>query len=280
MDGHGPPRDPGQDRGTEFLNSLADTLSGIVNAAVAPAKSLLSGTWLGHPLHPLLTDVPIGCWSGAVALDLLGGEAAGAAVDPLVGLGVLAALPTAVTGLNDWADSYGGERRIGLIHAAANGAALGLFAASMMSPRRTARGLRLLGLAALGAGGYLGGHLSYAKGMGVDHQAFIEKSGDWVNALAAAALDEGVPTLAHAGSVPVLLFRRGTQIYSISDVCPHAGGPLHEGDVDGNLCVTCPWHGSRFQLSDGRAVHGPATAPATAYETRIHRGRVQVRAVS
>lgn len=265
--------------GLDSLDSLADTLSGMANAAVAPAKSLLSGTWLGHPLHPLLTEVPIGCWTGAVALDLLGGEGTAAAVDPLVGIGVLVALPAAVTGLSDWSDSYGGERRVGLVHAAANGTALGLFTVSLAAPRRTARGLRLLGLAAVGMGGYLGGHLSYTKGMGVDHQAFLEKPADWTDALAAADLDEGVPTLAHAGASPVLLHRRGSQILAISDVCPHAGGPLHEGDVDENLCVTCPWHGSRFRLSDGRALHGPATAPATAYETRVHRGRVQVRAV-
>jgi nitrite reductase/ring-hydroxylating ferredoxin subunit len=263
--------------GMDSLDDRADRLSGIVNGVVGPAKSLLSGTWLGHPLHPLLTDVPIGCWTGAVLLDLAGGDDVAAAVDPLVGLGVLAALPTAVSGLSDWADTCGGERRIGLVHAAANGAALGLFTLSLVSSRGGARALRLLGLAAVGAGGYLGGHLSYARGLGVDHQAFIAKPGDWTGAIAAAALDEGVPVPARVGEAPVLLYRRGTQIYAVSDVCPHAGGPLHEGVVDADLCVTCPWHGSRFQLSDGRVVRGPATAPATVYEARVQRGRVQVR---
>ena len=265
--------------GMDSLDGFADTLSGIVNGAVGPAKTALSGTWLGHPLHPLLTDVPIGCWTGAVVLDLVGGDGAAAAVDPLVGVGVLAALPAAVSGLNDWADTQGGERRIGLVHAAANGAALGLFASSMAASGRGARALRLLGLAAVSAGGYLGGHLSYGKGLGVDHQVFLNKPADWTNALSAAALDEGVPTLGRAGATPVLLYRRGSQIYAISDVCSHAGGPLHEGDVDGNLCVTCPWHGSRFQLSDGRVTRSPASAPATVYEARVYRGRVQVRAV-
>jgi nitrite reductase/ring-hydroxylating ferredoxin subunit len=76
-----------------------------------------------------------------------------------------------------------------------------------------------------------------------------------------------------------MLYRRGTQIYALSDVCPHAAGPLHEGSVDDQLCVTCPWHGSRFRLSDGRAVHGPASAPAAVYQARVEHGKVQVRAV-
>jgi nitrite reductase/ring-hydroxylating ferredoxin subunit/uncharacterized membrane protein len=263
--------------GLEALDGLSDRLAGIVSSAAAPAKSLLSGTWLEHPLHPLLTDVPIGCWTGAVLLDLFGGAAGEAAVEPLVGLGALAAVPAVVSGLSDWSDSYGGERRVGLVHAAANVTGLGLFAASLVAPRR-ARSLRLLGLAAVSAGGYLGGHLSYARGLGVDHQAFLEKPADWTDVLAAESLAEATPTVAEAGGARVMLLRRGTQIYAVSDVCPHAAGPLHEGTVDDDLCVSCPWHGSRFRLSDGRAVRGPASAPLTVYEARIRDGRVEVRA--
>jgi nitrite reductase/ring-hydroxylating ferredoxin subunit len=262
----------------ELLDGVSDTLSRIVNSAVGPAKSLLSGTWLEHPLHPLLTDLPIGCWSGAVILDLFGGAAAGDAVDPLVGVGALAALPAVASGLSDWADSYGKERRVGLAHAAANVTGLGLFAASLVA-RRGARPLRLLGLAAVTAGGYLGGHLSYARGLGVDHQAFLEKPAEWTDAVAEGSLEDATPTLVEAGGAKVMLYRRRSQIYAISDVCPHAGGPLHEGVIDDDLCVTCPWHGSRFRLSDGHAVRGPASAPVAAYEARVEDGKVQVRAV-
>jgi len=262
--------------GLELLDRLSDPLSRAVNAAVKPVKSLLSGTWLEHPLHPALTDVPIGCWTGAVVLDLFGGEPARDAVNPLVGVGVLSAMPAAVSGLSDWADSYGAERRLGLAHGLANATALGFFAASMVA-RRRARRLRLLGLATISAGGYLGGHLSYARGLGVDHQVFLDKPSDWTDALDAGSLAEATPTLATPGGAPVLLYRRGSQIYAISDVCPHAGGPLHEGEVDDDLCVTCPWHGSRFRLSDGHAVRGPASAPATLYEARVREGRVEVR---
>jgi nitrite reductase/ring-hydroxylating ferredoxin subunit len=262
----------------DVLDGVADRLAGAVNSAVGPAKSLLSGTWLEHPLHPLLTDLPIGCWSGAVILDLFGGSAGADAVDPLVGLGALAAVPAVVSGLSDWADSYGPERRVGLVHAAANVTGLGLFIASLAAGRR-ARRLRLLGLATITAGGYLGGHLSYARGLGVDHQVFLEKPAEWTDALEADSLEEATPTLAEAGGARVMLYRRGTQIYALSDVCPHAAGPLHEGTVDDDLCVTCPWHGSRFRLSDGRAVHGPASAPAAVYQARVEHGMVQVRAV-
>ncbi|MGO8687896.1 MAG: Rieske 2Fe-2S domain-containing protein [Candidatus Dormibacteria bacterium] len=261
----------------ELLDRVSDRIASAVNAAVGPAKSLLSGTWLEHPLHPLLTDLPIGFWSGAVALDLFGGSASEGAVDPLVGAGVLAAVPAVVSGLSDWSDSYGEERRVGLVHAAANVAGLGLFAASL-GVRRGARPLRLLGLAAVAAGGYLGGHLSYARGLGVDHQAFLEKPAEWTDAIAEKRLEEATLTVADAGGARVLLYRRRSQIYAISDVCPHASGPLHEGTVDEELCVTCPWHGSRFRLSDGHAVRGPASAPAVAYATRVEHGMVQVRA--
>jgi nitrite reductase/ring-hydroxylating ferredoxin subunit/uncharacterized membrane protein len=262
--------------GLEVLDGLSERLAGAVNSAVAPVKSLLSGTWLDHPLHPALTNLPLGCWSGAVILDLFGGAAGDAAVQPMVALGTVAALPTVVTGLSDWADSYGPERRVGLVHAAVNVTGLSLFAASLGAGRR-ARSLRLLGLAAVGAGGYLGGHLTYARGLGVDHQILVEKPTEWTDALDANNLPEATPTLAEAGGARVLLYRRGSQIYALSDVCPHAAGPLHEGTVDDDLCVTCPWHGSRFRLSDGRAVHGPASAPAVVYETRVRDGRVEVR---
>ncbi len=261
----------------EILDGISDTLAGLVNSAAAPVKSLLSGTWLEHPLHPALIEIPTGCWTGAVALDLFGGPAAEAAVDPLVALGALAALPAVASGLSDWADSYGRERRVGLVHAAANLTGLGLFAASL-GAGRAARPLRLLGLAAISAGGYLGGHLSFGRGVGVDHQVFLEAPAEWTDAIADEELDEETPTAVEAGGMRLLLYRRRSQIYAISDVCPHAGGPLHEGSVDAELCVTCPWHGSRFRLSDGRAVRGPASAPALPFATRVENGMVQVRA--
>jgi nitrite reductase/ring-hydroxylating ferredoxin subunit len=262
--------------GLEALDGVSDVLSRLLGEATAPVKSLLSGTWLGHPLHATITDLPIGCWAGAVTVDLLGGQRSAGAVDPLVGLGALAALPTALTGLNDWADSYGEERRVGLIHGLVNAAALSLFAASLVS-RRRARAYRLLGLATVSVGGYLGGHLTFAQGMGVDHQVFLEAPDEWTEVLDDATLEDGSPMAVTAGGARVMLYRRGSQIYALSDTCPHAGGPLHEGEVDEDLCVTCPWHGSRFRVSDGQVMRGPASAPAASYVARVREGRIEVR---
>jgi uncharacterized membrane protein len=137
-------------------------------------KDLLSGAWLGHALHPMLTDIPIGAWTSSVLLDWTGGKDSRSASDRLILTGVLAAGATVATGWSDWADAEQGNaslRRAGLVHAAANATATALMIGSYFARRRGARGrgrlLSLVGSAALGAGGWLGGHLSYTLGAGV-----------------------------------------------------------------------------------------------------------------
>src|SRR5687767_7292192 len=125
----------------EAADSLDTVVEPVRNAAVAvlprgPAKDLLHGVWLGHPLHPSLTDLPIGFWTSAFMLDLVGGRRARAASDTLVGLGVLSALPTAAAGLADWSELNEPEQRTGLVHAVANLVATGLYAWSYISRRR------------------------------------------------------------------------------------------------------------------------------------------------
>jgi uncharacterized membrane protein len=160
---------------TERLESATE-LDKVVNAvrplAAAlvsdPAwRNLLRGAWLGHAVHPPLTDVPIGLWTSALTLDLVGGSAARPAATRLTGLGVLAAVPAAVTGWAEWSGIGLRDQRVGVVHAASNAAALWLFAASWRARRRGAYGRgKLLGMAgssALGLGGYLGGHLIAAR---------------------------------------------------------------------------------------------------------------------
>lgn len=253
-------------------------------AALIPSgvvKDALSGTWLGHPLHPLLTDVPIGAWLGALVLDAVGGTPARPAAKTLVGIGVVGALPTALAGLSDWSDTLGEDRRIGFLHAAGNVAALGCFSLSWTARRagRHRQGVRLarLGGAVAGASAYLGGHLAWRRGVNVNRHAWGHGSDQWVDAAAASDLDEDKPIAVAVGEDTVLLLRQaGGAVVAISDVCSHMGGPLHEGAVEGG-CVTCPWHGSVFRLDDGSVVHGPATAPQPAYEARIAGDRVSVR---
>jgi nitrite reductase/ring-hydroxylating ferredoxin subunit/uncharacterized membrane protein len=265
----------------EVLDGVISPIAGRVSGLLAgPAKDALSGSWLGHPLHPLLTDLPIGAWTSAVLLDVAGGRRARPAADALVAAGIVAALPTAVSGLSDWSDLGRRAQRVGLVHAAVNNMALTLWTASLVARRRGKRSagvaLGLLGAAALSVGGYLGGHLSYRRAAGVDRNAFADLPEEWTPLADAAELRDGEPVLAHAGATPLLLVRRGETVHALADGCSHLGGPLHEGHLEGDT-VTCPWHGSTFCLGDGRVVHGPASAPQPTLEVRTTGGKIEVR---
>lgn len=247
-------------------------------------KDLLSGTWLGHTLHPMLTDVPIGSFTSGSLLDLFGGERAQPAADALVTLGVVSALPTAAAGLADWSDTYGSEQRVGVVHAASNIVGVVLYASSLLARARGRRAmatsLGLLGMTSMTAGGYLGGYLGYARGVGVNNAFWQEPPTDWTPVIDDVAVPEGGMVRAAAGEANVLLCRLGGQVLAIGDRCTHAGGPLHEGrfePADGPY-VTCPWHRSVFDLRDGSVVHGPAAVPEPAYEVRTVNGKIEVRA--
>jgi uncharacterized membrane protein len=164
----------------EAVDAPAQAIAKFVRNVKAPAEinEALSGTWLGHPVHPLLIVLPMGSWISAVMLDWIGGADSETAADVLLGAGLAGAIPTVATGYADWADAEPASdavRRIGIVHAACNGTAAGLFAASLAARAGGARGkgklLALAGLGAIGAGGYLGGHLTYAEGVGVDTEA-------------------------------------------------------------------------------------------------------------
>lgn len=267
------------------LDRVAKPLQDAAKKAVQhPAiRNLLSGTNLGHPLHPPLTDLPVGAWSMAVLLDTVGGRAARPAADALVAAGMIAAVPTAATGLNDWSDTLGREARVGVVHAAANTAALGLFTASLVNRRRghrsSGRLLGLAGLAVLTVGGYLGGHLGYARGVNVNRTAWHQGPAEWTSVLADADLPEGRARRTEAEGVPILLYRHAGTLYALDSVCSHLGGPLQDGSIDDGR-VTCPWHGSTFRLADGRITRGPASAPQPTYDVRVQDGQIQVRAAT
>jgi nitrite reductase/ring-hydroxylating ferredoxin subunit len=246
-----------------------------------PVKDALSGSWLGHALHPLLTDVTIGTLTSAVLLDWLGGERSQPAAERLIALGLASAVPTVSSGASDWADTEVGSdavRRIGIVHAATNVAAVSLFAASLAARRRGGSG-RLLALAgggALAAAGHLGGHMVLVEGVGVDHTAFEDGPEDWTAVLDDGELSEGQMRCVEADGTAVMVARRDGSLYALSDHCAHRGGPLHEGVLEG-LTVTCPWHHSVFDLRDGALVHGPAAYPQPAWDTRVREGRIEVR---
>lgn len=269
----------------EFLDKVAEAGANAGSKLIpqGPLKDALTGKWLGHPVHPLLTDVAISFWTAAVTLDLLGDGHEDSA-QTLTGLGILSAVPTAAAGLADWVDSIGTERRVGLVHALGNVAALtsfcGSYAARQQGNTRLGKLLSLLGATFLGGSGYLGGHLAYRIGAGVDRMAFDELPDDWTPVITEAELLPNTPAVGRAGDVDVLVYRDGAGICAIANKCTHRGGPLHEGTIDAERqTVTCPWHGSQFNLCTGEVVRGPASARQPQFEARISDGTVEVRTV-
>jgi nitrite reductase/ring-hydroxylating ferredoxin subunit len=266
------------------LDGAGRILKALVDHYISPrteVKDLLSGTWLGHPLHPVLTDVVVGAWTSSFLLDLMPGRRTRTASDRLVDVGIVAAAPTALAGLSDWADVGGRTRRVGLVHASANVIALSLYVSSSVA-RKRGRRLRGWRLSATGFGvvtvsAYLGGHMSFGKGVGVDQTAFEEAPTNWQPAIPLDDLRDGQPRPATVGGVEVLLVKQGATIHAISDRCSHRGCSLHEGEFLGETTVVCPCHGSTFSLKDGALLHGPATAPQPAYLTRVRDGKVEVR---
>jgi nitrite reductase/ring-hydroxylating ferredoxin subunit/uncharacterized membrane protein len=270
----------------DAVDGLAKPLAKAARSIKAPAQvnEALSGTWLGHPVHPLLIVVPMGSWVSAVLLDWLGGKDAETAADLLVGVGLAGAVPTVATGYGDWADTEPASdtvRRIGLVHAAFNATAAGLFTASLAARASGSRGrgklLALAGLGSVAVGGYLGGHLTYAEGVGVNVDTFEEYPQDWTQVLADAALGEGEMRAVDVDGVAILIARRGGEVHALSNTCVHRGGSLADGELVGD-CVQCPLHGSRFRLEDGSVEQGPAAYPQPALEARVRDGSIEVRA--
>jgi nitrite reductase/ring-hydroxylating ferredoxin subunit/uncharacterized membrane protein len=252
-------------------------------------KDALHGVWLGHPLHPVLVQVPVGAFMSAGFLDALGSDGERQARH-LIGLGLLASVPAAMAGSADWAEQHEQQMRTGVVHAAANSAAIGLYTGSLVARARHRTGLGkalgFAGLAAVTVGGMLGGDISFRQAGGANHAEEIPHlvPPGWQDLMPLAELTQGEPVKAMLGEVPVFVLRDGGEVHVLANKCSHMSGPLSEGTLsDGELtgdgqdrCVTCPWHGSVFRLRDGVVVHGPATADQPVFETRIQAGIVQV----
>lgn len=271
-----------------ILDAAAQPIAKKVRAwlSAEKLKDAISGTWLGHPVHPPLTDLVIGSFLSASLLDLIAPRAGARAAQRLLTVGIAAAAPTALTGFSDWADtelSDEGVRRVGLVHAEANLSALLLYCASLVARRRGKRVratlLALSGAGVLGASGYLGGHMAYVRGVGVNQTAFDPGPEEWTPVGSAAELADGQAHSADVEDTPVLLVRRDGRLYAIHDRCSHRGCLLSDGDFDGHV-VICSCHGSRFDLRDGTLLQGPATVSQPALEVRETDGRIEVRRVS
>jgi nitrite reductase/ring-hydroxylating ferredoxin subunit len=238
-------------------------------SAAQPIADFLHGTWLGHPLHPVLTDVPIGAWTTALLLDAA------------VALGLAGAVGAAVSGLADWKELDTKPLRIGMVHGTLNLSATALYAASLVMRRSGARaagrGTALAGYLVAAVAAYLGGDMVFRDQIGVSHNSPVWTTLKYTPVLPDAELAEGEPRRVEVGERRIVLIRQNDRIYALAERCSHLGGPLADGMLEDG-CIQCPWHGSRFALDDGRPIDGPATIPQPCFETRVRNGQIEVRA--
>jgi nitrite reductase/ring-hydroxylating ferredoxin subunit/uncharacterized membrane protein len=277
----------------EWLGKVADAVQPLIldafkagGEAGQQLKNILHGTWLGHPLHPVLTDIPVGAWSLAAifdTLELTGSKKYKKAADVSVAVGLVGALGSAVTGLTDWSGTDGKKRKIGLMHAMLNVTGTALYGTSLAlrsknKTRDTGIALSFAGLGIVSLAAYLGGHLVFGEQVGVDHTATSDDyPNDFVAVLAENNLAENSMKAVKAGEISVLLAKKNGKIFAIANTCSHLGGPLNEGELLDDYTVKCPWHGSVFSLKDGSVVNGPATEKQPQFDIRTQNGQIEVR---
>jgi nitrite reductase/ring-hydroxylating ferredoxin subunit/uncharacterized membrane protein len=259
----------------------------VVNAGGAPLRNVLDGTSIGTPLHPALTDVPVGSWTAAVVFDGLdlasGSKAMRNAADASLAFGTAGGFLAAAVGLSDWRYLSGGSRRMGVAHGLLNAGGLTLsivsLAARAAGKRNAGRLLLLAGYSLSGMGAHLGGELSYGYGLRVNRNVFEAPGPDeFVPVLKEDELPDREMRRVEAEGVGILLSRASDgRVCAIAATCNHFSGPLQEGTRDGDT-VVCPWHNSRFDLCTGKVLAGPAVFPQAIYETRVRDGNIEVMA--
>lgn len=277
-----------------WLDGIAERLQPWVHHAVEEKggtrlRNILDGVWLGAPLHPSLTDVPVGSWTAAVVLDAVevvsGSKAARNAADGSLAVGVAGGLLAAVAGFSDWRYLTGGSRRMGMAHALLNAVALTLNAASLVlratGRRRAGQAASLAGYSLSGMGAHLGGELSYKYGLRVDRNVYQWPGPDeFVPVLDEGELPQSGMTRVDVDGTGILLSRSSSgEICAISATCNHFSGPLDEGRREGDT-VVCPLHHSRFNLCSGEVIDGPAVFAQSRYEVRVRDGKIEVRAAA
>lgn len=247
-------------------------------------RDLLHGVPFGHPVHPVSVQVPIGAWTSAAILDLFPGTARTSQL--LVGVGALSALPAVLAGWTDWLQLHEQQKRVGILHAGANAAAVTLYGVSWIQRKRgkhaSAKVLSYAGLALVSGAGFLGGHLSFRQAAGANHTEHVPHlfPEGWQTLGPIDELLDNELSRMDVGGQPLLVFRRGDRVDVLSNTCSHLSAPLDEGELLGahtnDPCVSCPWHESVFSMTTGEVVHGPATAPQPKFRTRITDGLVEV----
>lgn len=249
---------------------------------IGPLKDLAHGRWLGHPLHAATTDIPIGALTVTIVLDLLGQRSA---ADAALVVGIVFMVLSAVSGAADYTDTDGKALTRATVHSVLMVVALLVYLVSLIlragdpADRTLPVALSIVGYLVLTAGAYVGGDVVFQLGNMVSRHAFRGAGGKWIGLdVGIADVPEGTPVKARAGINSLVLVRAGSTIHALHEQCAHAGGPLSEGAiVDG--CIECPWHGSRFRLTDGRAVRGPTVYDQPRYEIRAGEHGLEARRI-
>ena len=239
---------------------------------IRPIQNFLNGTWLGHPLHAVVTDVPIGALTVSIVADVIGQPVV---ADVALLLGVLAMIASAVTGAADYAEVDGNARTRATVHSALMVVSLLLYVVSLViragnpADRLVPILLAFAGYLLLSLGAAIGGDLVYLIGTHVNRHAWRGAGLKWVKLDLGELTDipQGGPTKLRAGINELAVIRDGDRILAVHAQCAHAGGPLAEGQVVGGA-IECPWHGSRYRMTDGHVVRGPAVYDQPAYEVR------------
>ena len=273
------------------LDAVAEPLSRAIRGAYEAAgpagqraKNAVHGVWLGHPLHPVFTDLPIGAWTTGLVLDAVAAanhdQAMERAADVAIAVGLAGAAAAAVTGLTDWSETSGRSRRTGLVHGLLNVAATTLYAAAYVlrknGSRSSGQSCAVAGYSiALGAA-WFGGDLVYGQRIGVTHAAVDEPAGFTAVAAAADLPDHSMKRV-RKDDADLLLVRQRGRVCALAHPCAHMGGPLSEGTLK-DRSVVCPWHGSEFGLDDGHVINGPATQNQPCLDVRERGGQIEVKA--
>lgn len=276
----------------DWLGQLSQGVQGAVRqlfeaggAAGQQVADVLHGTPVGHPLHPALTDIPVGAWTAALVLDILeatqGRADLAPGADVAIGVGLAGALLAAPTGLSDWKELDAKPLRIGLVHGLLNLSAIGLYGASLLlrkdGARASGRGCAFAAYTLVVLAGYLGGDLVYRDQIGVSHAEPVWTTLRWTAALPDSSLPEGELRRVEIGGRRIVLARQNGRVFALEAACSHLGGPLDDGALEPG-CIVCPWHGSRFDLATGEPIDGPAAIPQPCFATRVRDGQIEVQA--
>ncbi len=270
----------------DWLARVVDAFYRVLGRPGKWLQDFVNGSWLGHPVHPVVTDVVIGGAAILAAFDLLtlvlGVENLETASLVAVGIVSLSAIAATTTGLTDFKDTHTGDERNvvvlhGLINVVATAAYIVSFFLRLGGSEVLGIWVALGGVLVLTVGGYIGGHVVFKYGYMVNRNAFArgQRAKEFTPIIAAADVPESTPIKVMLGSTALVVVRRGDLVHALKNTCSHAGGPLDEGELVGDTIV-CPWHFAAVRLTDGAVRHGPATTRQVTYRTRVNDLQIEV----